>query len=92
MIKTTEQLMAEIQGEGRRPYPKNRRSRLLPAEPCKNAHRGCQGNTKEKFSGHGWCRNCYDRWRKHGDSWYHSPNVSRCVKGTCFMRGTPGHP
>lgn len=91
MIKTAEQIMMSIPNE-RRSYPKNRRSRLLPAEPCLNAYRGCTGNTKEKNCGNGYCRNCYDRWQKYGDSWYHAPNWGHCRKGNCFMRGTSGHP
>lgn len=91
MIKTAAMLMMDIPNE-KRSYPKNRRSRLLPAEPCLNAYRGCTGNTKEKNSAHGFCRNCTNRYIKHGDSWYHAPRWDRCQRGTCFLRGTPGHP
>jgi hypothetical protein len=91
MIKTATQLMMDISDE-RKSYPENRRSRLLLAEPCLNAYRGCTGNTKEKRSGNGHCHKCYNRWSKHGDSWYHSPNWQYCTKVACFMRGTPGHP
>ena len=91
MIRTAEQLLAEIDGEdgGRHPvrpwrYPSQRRSRLEPPRPCKNADRGCTGDTGGKRCGHGWCENCYSRWRRHGDSWHHSPNHRLCRK-KCFM-------
>lgn len=92
MIKTAAQIMAEIGPEPVRTYPAQRRSRLLPAEPCLNAYRGCQGNTKEKDSGLGWCRRCYRRNQRYGDSWYHHPDVRRCRRPDCFMRVTEGHP
>lgn len=92
MIKTAEKILAELPPEPVRSYPKNRRSRLLPAMPCKNHYRGCTGNTKESNCGNGLCRNCYSRWHKHGDSWYHSPNMKMCGKKNCFMKGTEGHP
>lgn len=92
MIKTAEQLMAEIGPEDVRTYPAVRRSWKLPAEPCLNADKGCQGNTKEKNCGRGWCRRCYGRWQRHGDSWYHKPEMKFCNRPDCFMKGTEGHP
>lgn len=102
MIKSAAQILAEIGEEepdvelgdvpvpgvmrNVRMYPPVRRSRLLPPVPCRNADRGCPHHTKGKRSGHGWCGNCYARWSRHGDSWYHSPNVKLCRKKNCFMR------
>jgi hypothetical protein len=91
VIKTAAQLLAEVPKREWR-YPPTRRSRLSPPEPCKNAYRGCPGIAKGKHCGHGWCGNCYSRWKKHDDSWHHSPNVQYCTKVKCFMKGTPGHP
>lgn len=94
MIKTAAQLMLEIGDEepDRRPYPENRRSRNLPVMPCQNHYRGCTGRTKEKNSGRGLCRNCYTRWQRHGDSWYHTEQMQYCRRPDCFMKGTEGHP
>lgn len=91
MIKTAQQIMAELAPEKERTYPKNRRSRNLPVMVCKNWYRGCTGRTKEKNSGNGHCRRCYDRKRRYGDSWYHSPNMRRCGNPKCFMLGKEGH-
>jgi hypothetical protein len=85
MIKTAEQILAGVdEPVGRRKYPSNRRSRLTPPYPCKNADRGCTGHTGGKRAARGWCDNCYGRWYRHGDSWYHAPNYSQCRK-PCFM-------
>lgn len=92
MIKTAAQLLAELPPEPVRTYPKNRRSRLLPVMVCKNHFRGCTGRTKEPNSGNGYCRRCYDRKRRHGDSWYHRPDMKMCSRKNCFMKGTEGHP
>lgn len=67
-------------------YPKTRRSPRSAPEPCKNAYRGCVGMVNGKRCGHGFCPNCYSRWKKWGDSWHHSRNVLRCTKKNCFMR------
>lgn len=76
-------------------YPKNRRKPGDPPVACKNAYRGCEGLVGVRVAGapkphtarcgHGYCSGCYQRWRRHGDSWYHSPRVDMCTKPNCFM-------
>lgn len=66
-------------------YPKGRRKPGAPPLPCRNADKGCEGMYMSKQCAHGWCRNCYARWKKWNNSWYHSPNYQMCTKKNCFM-------
>ena len=66
-------------------YPKGRRKPGAQPLPCRNADKGCPGMYESKRCAHGWCRNCYARWKKWDNSWYHSPNYQMCTKKNCFM-------
>jgi hypothetical protein len=95
MIKTAAQIMAELPPDENEDHRQRHLRRPDgPAQPCRNAHRGCTektGGTGTR-SGRGWCSRCYDRWRRNGDSWFHRPFTSKCTRKNCFMKGTPGHP
>jgi hypothetical protein len=92
MIKTAAQILAGMEKR----HEDHRASHLRKVRgepvPCANTYRGCTGTSGGSRGGRGWCSRCYDRDRKHDDSWHHSPNVQYCTKVKCFMKGTPGHP
>lgn len=96
MIRTAQQIMQDIAQESTLRPDDHRASHLRKKHgeivPCKNAYRGCPRNGGGDRGGRGWCPRCYDRWRKHGDSWYHKPMVNRCAARDCFMKGVGDHP
>jgi hypothetical protein len=91
MIKTAAQiLIPEEEADHRARHLRRKRGKSVP---CKNAYRGCTQTTGgTRNGGRGWCSRCYDRWRKRGDSWFHTSRVQYCTKKNCFMRGVNGHP
>lgn len=94
MIVTAAQIMKHVQASSLRPDD-HRQAHLRKKHglivPCKNAYRGCKFNGGGNRAGRGWCTRCYDRWRKHGDSWYHSPAMHKCMAHDCFMKDAEGH-